>query len=144
MRLDDGRMIPGFIAEAIRSQPITIHGSKDDAATYLYVSDALEGMTRMMASKEIGPINIGNPEEMTIGGIAEHIIALTGARPDVRMELPLPYDAKQAIPSVRQAREMLGWFPVVPLDEGLKRTIEYMRGLRNVNQQSFGLGESVA
>lgn len=140
MRLDDGRMIPEFIAQAIRNQPIGIHGSKDDLASYLYVTDALEGMTRMMSSKELGPMNIGNPEGRTVGDIAEHIIALTGARPDLRIEMPLPYDAKQAIPSVRLAREMLGWFPVVPLEEGLKRTIEYMRGLRNVNLETFGFG----
>ena len=138
MRLDDGRMIPEFISAAIQNQPITIHGSKEDVSTYCYVTDALEGLTRMMASKEIGPMNIGHPEEQTVGHIAEQVIALTGARPDIRMELPLPYDAKQATPSVRQAREMLGWFPVVPLDEGLKRMIEYMRGSRTVNSQMFG------
>ncbi len=141
MRLDDGRMIPEFIAMALQNQPISIHGSKEDVATYCFVSDALEGLTRMMASKEVGPINIGHPEERTVGYIAEQVIALTGARAEIRMDLPLEYDAKQSTPSVRQARELLGWFPVVPLEEGLKRTIDYMRGLRNVNQQSFGYGQ---
>lgn len=140
MRLNDGRMIPEFVASAIKNQPITIHGSREDMATYLYVTDALEGLTRMMASKELGPMNIGNSEEKTVGQIAEQIIALTGSRPDIRIELPLPYDAKQATPSVRQAREVLGWFPVVPLDEGLRRTIDYMRGLRNVSMDMMGFG----
>lgn len=138
MRLSDGRMIPEFIAMAIKNMPITIHGSKDDVATYCFVSDALEGLTRMMASKEVGPMNIGHPEEHTVGDIANTVIALTGSRPDIRIEPPLPYDAKQATPSVRQARELLGWFPVVPLEEGLRRTIDYMRGQHNVLFESFG------
>lgn len=138
MRLNDGRMIPEFIASAVKNQPITIHGSRDDRSTYCYVSDALEGLTRMMASKEFGPLNVGHPEEHSVGQIAEQVIALTGSRPDIRIDLPLEYSAKQAVPSVRQARELLGWFPVVPLEEGLKRTIDYMRGLRNVNLETFG------
>lgn len=138
MRLTDGRMIPEFISMTLKNQPITIHGSKEDVATYCFVTDALEGLTRMMASKELGPINIGHPEEHTVGQIAEQVIALTGARPEIRIEPPLPYDAKQATPSVRQAREILGWFPVVPLGEGLRRTIDYMRGERSVSFGSMG------
>ncbi|MEK7636854.1 MAG: GDP-mannose 4,6-dehydratase [Patescibacteria group bacterium] len=141
MRLNDGRMIPEFIGMAIKNLPIAIHGSKEDVATYCFVSDALEGLTRMMSSKEPGPINIGHPEEHTVGQIAEQVVALTGSRPDFRMEPPLPYDAKQATPSVRQARELLGWFPVVPLEEGLRRTIDYMRGLRQVGLASLGFGD---
>lgn len=138
MRLDDGRMIPEFVATAIKNQPIVIHGSREDVSTYCFVSDALEGLTRMMASKELGPINIGDPQERKLGDIAEQILKLTGSPLDIRMDPPLPYDAKQATPSVRQARELLGWFPVVPLEEGLKRTIDYMRGLGGVNLQTFG------
>lgn len=140
MRLDDGRMIPEFVSAAIRNQPITIHGSREDLTTYCYISDALEGITRMMSSKELGPINIGHSEEHTVLDIAQQVIALAGSRPDVRYEPRLPYEAKQATPSVRQARELLGWFPVVPLEEGLKRTIDYMRGLRSVNMDAFSFG----
>lgn len=140
MRLDDGRMIPEFIRAALRNEPITIYGNRDDVSTYCYVSDALEGVTRMMQSRESGPINIGNPEEHTVGAIAQEVIGLTGTRSTIRFEPALEYNSKQATPSIRQARESLGWFPVVPLNEGLRRTVEFMRGLRNVNLQSFGYG----
>ncbi len=138
MRLDDGRMIPEFIAAAIRNQPVTIYGNRDDVSTYCYVSDALEGITRMMQSREPGPLNIGNPEEHTVGDVAQKVIGLTGAKSAIRFEPAMEYNSKQATPSIRQARESLGWFPVVPLDEGLKRTIEYMRGEREVGLNELG------
>lgn len=138
MRFNDGRMIPEFIGMAMKNMPMIIRGAKEDTATYCFVTDAIEGLTRMMASKEVGPMNIGHPEEHTIGQIADQIIALTGSRPEIRVEPALASDAKQATPSVRQAREVLGWFPVVPLEEGLRRTIEYMRGSRSVSLESFG------
>jgi dTDP-glucose 4,6-dehydratase len=128
MRLSDGRMIPEFIQAAINGMPITIHGDKNETSSFCYVSDALEGIVRMMQSKELGPMNIGNTEEHHIGDVADMIIKMAGGRPEVRNELPLPYTMKQAIPSIRMAREALGWFPVVGLEEGLKRTIDFMRG----------------
>lgn len=137
MRLTDGRMIPEFIGAALQGRPVTIHGNRDDISSFCYVSDALEGITRMMQSRELGPINIGNPDQFALGDVAEKVIKISGTRQDVRFEPPLEYTVKQGIPSIRQARELLGWFPVVPLDEGLKRTIDYMRGSRG-----FGLGTS--
>lgn len=140
MRLSDGRMIPEFIHAALRNLPLTIHGDKQDRSTFLYVTDALEGILRMMQSRELGPLNIGNPEEHTVAQVAEQVISLAGGRSDIRLEPPLPYTSKQGIPSVRQARELLGWFPVVPLQEGLQRTIDYMRGLRTVGFEQMGYG----
>lgn len=142
MRLTDGRMIPEFIHAAIRNLPVTIHGDRNDTSTFCYISDALEGLTRMMQSSETGPINIGNPEEHPIIEVAKQVIAIVGGRPDVRFEPPLEYSVKQGIPSIRQARELLGWFPVVPLDEGLRRTVEYMRGTRSVGMETLGYGEA--
>lgn len=139
MRLADGRMIPEFIRLALANQPITIHGNRQDVSTFLYVSDALEAIVRMMQSHETGPMNVGNPDQFSVYDVAQKIIAQTGSRPDVRFEPPIDTTTKQGLPSIRQAREILGWFPVVPLDEGLKRTIDFMRGLRSVNLESFAL-----
>lgn len=139
MRLSDGRMIPSFIQSAINNAPITIYGTKSDVSTFCYISDALEGLLRMMQSHELGPINIGNPEEHTVAEVAQKVIALTNARPDIRYEPVQPMNSKQATPSVRLARESLGWFPVVALDEGLKRTVEFMRGTRTFGMESLDL-----
>lgn len=141
MRLTDGRMIPEFIHAALRNQPITIHGERDDLSTFLYVTDALEGITRMMQSHEVGPINVGNPEIHTLNEVAQLVTTITGGRTDVRYEPPLESTSKQGVPSIRQAREVLGWFPVVPLQEGLQRTIDYMRGLRTVGLGALSFGE---
>jgi UDP-glucuronate decarboxylase len=132
-------MIPEFIRLALANQPITIHGNRQDVSTFLYVSDALEAIVRMMQSHETGPMNVGNPDQFSVYDVAQKIIAQTGSRPDVRFEPPIDTTTKQGLPSIRQAREILGWFPVVPLDEGLKRTIDFMRGLRSVNLESFAL-----
>jgi len=137
MRLTDGRMVPEFIRAALMNQPITIHGNRQDVSTFCYVSDALEAIIRMMQSHETGPMNIGNPEQYTVYDVAQKVIALAGSRPDVRFEPPVEQTTKQGLPSIRQAREILGWFPVVPLDEGLKRTMDFMRGLRIVNLESY-------
>ncbi|MBI2984439.1 MAG: GDP-mannose 4,6-dehydratase [Candidatus Kerfeldbacteria bacterium] len=140
MRLTDGRMIPEFVGAALRNQPIIIHGNRDDSSSFCYVSDALEGMVRLMQSHEAGPLNIGHPEEHTVYEVAQKVIAWSGSRPDIRFEPPLEYSSKQGIPSIRQAREVLGWFPVVPLDEGLQRTIDFMRGTRQVGLETLGYG----
>ncbi len=142
MRLTDGRMIPEFVQAALQNAPVTIHGQRDDLSTFCYITDALEGITRMMQSRELGPINIGNPETHAVGEIAQMVTTITGARPDLRFEPPSAVTSKQGIPSIRQARELLGWFPVVPLQEGLQRTIDYMRGLRTVGFQELGYGSS--
>ncbi len=141
MRLTDGRMIPEFIHAALRNIPITIHGDRDDISTFCFITDALEGIIRMMQSREQGPINIGNPEEHTVAEVAQTVISIAGGRSDIRYEPPLASTSKQGTPSIRQAREILGWFPVVPLQEGLQRTIDYMRGLRTVGLGTMGYGE---
>jgi nucleoside-diphosphate-sugar epimerase len=138
MRLSDGRMIPEFIRAALQNQSITIHGHQSDLSTFCYVSDALEGIVRLMQSRETGPLNIGNPDQYTVEQVAQKVIALTGTRPDIRYEPPLEYTSKQGIPSIRQARELLGWFPVVPLDEGLKRTVDFMRGTPQLTYTALG------
>jgi len=141
MRLSDGRAIPEFIAAATDNRPITVYGSRTDTSTFLFLTDALEGILRMMASKEVGPINIGSPDEHSFQQVAEIIIKSAGGRPEIREEPHLPYTLKQATPSIRLARETLGWFPVVKLEEGLRRTIEYLRGTRTFGMESIHFDE---
>lgn len=132
MRMTDGRMIPDFIAQALNNEPITIYGDKSNKSTYCYITDLIEGLTRMIRSKEMGPLNLGNPKEHVISDVATLINTLTGATSDIIYEEQLPYTAKQGAPDITIARERLGWFPVVSLEDGLKATIEHMKGSKAV------------
>lgn len=137
MRLTDGRMIPDFIKNALANQPLVIYGQPDDRSTYCYISDMVEGLVRMMNASEQGPLNLGNPETHRIEDVAKYIVELTGSRSLIRYEPHLPYTAKQGIPNIRLAKEKLGWFPVIPLEDGLQRTVEYMRGSRALTLESL-------
>ncbi len=130
MRLTDGRMIPDFIRSALSNEPLVIYGSADDRSTFCYVTDMIEGLLRMMKSAEAGPVNLGNPESLRLADVANLVVQLTSSRSTIRYETHLPYTAKQGIPNIRLAKEKLGWFPVVPMPDGLTRTIDYMRGSR--------------
>ncbi len=130
MRLTDGRMIPDFIRNALTNEPLVIYGTPDNRSTYCYITDTIEGLLRMMASNEYGPINIGNPQTHRIEDVARAVIQLVGSRSTIRYEAHLPYTARQGVPNIRLAKEKLGWFPVVSLDDGLRRTVDYMRGSR--------------
>ncbi|MBI4089778.1 MAG: GDP-mannose 4,6-dehydratase [Candidatus Kerfeldbacteria bacterium] len=137
MRLTDGRMIPDFVKSAMANQPLVIYGTPDDRSTYCYISDMVEGLLRLMQSSEVGPVNLGNPETHRVVEVAEAIIKLTNSRSTVRYEPHLPYTARQGVPNIRLAKEKLGWFPVVPLADGLQRTVDYMRGSRALTLESI-------
>ncbi|MFA6512060.1 MAG: NAD-dependent epimerase/dehydratase family protein [Patescibacteria group bacterium] len=136
MQLDDGRMIPDFVRNAMAGKPVTIYGTKDDMVSMVYVSDVLEAAMRLMASHEHGPVNVGNPEQITVGEIAKKIITLLGSPSTIRYSPHLPYTVKQGIPSIHRAKEKLGWFPVVSYDEGLKRTVDALRGSNTIEFNS--------
>lgn len=136
MRLTDGRMIPDFIKNALNNQPMTIYGTAEDRSTYCYISDMIEGLIRMMNSNEAGPINLGNPEVHKVRDVATTIMQLANSRSTIHYEAHLPYTARQGVPNIRLAKEKLGWFPVIPLNEGLQRTVEYMRGSRALTIES--------
>jgi len=130
MKLDDGRVVPAFLDQALRGQPITVFGDGSQTRSFCYVSDLVEGLWRLMRSEERYPVNLGNPREMTILQFAEHIRALTGSGSAIRFE-PLPEDdPKQRKPDISKAQRLLGWEPVVALDEGLRRTVEYFQGVQ--------------
>ena len=127
MKLDDGRVVPAFLDQALRGAPITVSGDGSQTRSFCYVADLVDGLYRLMLSGEPYPVNLGNPREMTILEFAEHIRALTGSRSEIVFQ-PLPEDdPKKRRPDIGRARQLLGWEPKVGLDEGLRETIEYFR-----------------
>jgi dTDP-glucose 4,6-dehydratase len=129
MRINDGRVVPAFISQALRDEPLTVFGDGSQTRSFCYVSDLIDGIYRLLMSDENLPVNIGNPAEMTVLQFAEAIRRLTGTRAPIDFR-PLPEDdPKVRRPDITKARTLLGWEPHVPLDEGLIRTIDYFRGV---------------
>jgi UDP-glucuronate decarboxylase len=127
MHPNDGRVVSGFILQALTGEPITLFGDGSQTRSFCYVDDLIEGFVRFMASDDsfVGPVNLGNPAEMTVRELAEAIIDLTGSRSEV-IHKPLPQDdPRQRQPDISLAREKLDWAPQVALKEGLRHTIEY-------------------
>lgn len=129
MRLNDGRVLPAFIGQALRGEDLTIFGDGSQTRSFCYVDDLVEGIYRLLLSDCVQPVNIGNPQEITISEFAEEIIRLTGTKQKVVYH-PLPQDdPKQRQPDITQARTMLGWEPKIGRAEGLKRTYAYFQSL---------------
>src|SRR5881628_3395147 len=129
MRLRDGRVVPAFIGQALSGQPLTVFGDGSQTRSFCYVSDLVEGIVRLFERGGPEPTNIGNPNEFTVRQLAEVVLRLTGSRSPV-VERPLPTDdPKVRQPDITRAREVLGWEPQVPLEAGLRRTIEYFHGI---------------
>jgi dTDP-glucose 4,6-dehydratase len=127
MRLNDGRVVPNFISQALRGEPLTVYGDGRQTRSFCYVSDLVEGLVRLLGSDYTGPVNCGNPTEVTILQFAEKIIELTGSRSSI-VYRPLPEDdPKVRQPDIGLARRLLGWEPQVALEDGLRRTIDYFR-----------------
>ena len=129
MRLNDGRVLPAFIGQALRGQDLTAFGDGSQTRSFCYVDDLVEGIYRLLLSDCATPVNIGNPDEITINDFAQEIIKLTGTNQKViYKELPMD-DPKQRQPDISKAREILGWEPKVSRQEGLKITYEYFQSL---------------
>ena len=129
MRLNDGRVLPAFIGQALRGEDLTVFGTGSQTRSFCYVDDLIEGIYRLHFSNETRPVNIGNPDEITIGDFAEEIIALTGtSQKVVYRDLP-ENDPKQRQPDITRARAVLSWEPTVDRAEGLKRTYAYFKTL---------------
>jgi dTDP-glucose 4,6-dehydratase len=125
MKLDDGRVVPAFIGQALRGEELTIFGDGSQTRSFCYVSDMVDGLYRLLFSDERYPVNLGNPHEMTIREFAEAIRKLTGAKSKIVFQ-PLPEDdPRQRRPDISKARNLLGWEPKVALEDGLRRTYEY-------------------
>jgi dTDP-glucose 4,6-dehydratase len=127
MRLNDGRALPAFMSQALRGEPITVFGDGSQTRSFCYVDDLVEGIVRLLASKEVHPTNIGNPHEMTILDFAKAVRELCGSKSEIVFK-PLPVDdPKIRQPDIGKARRVLGWEPKVELRTGLERTLAYFR-----------------
>lgn len=127
MQLNDGRVIPNFMKQAIRGEDLTVYGDGQQTRSFCYVSDEIEGILRLAKSDEHFPVNIGNPDEFTILECAKRVIAITGSTSKIRYEKLPQDDPKQRKPDITKAKTLLGWQPKVPLDKGLEMSLGYFR-----------------
>jgi dTDP-glucose 4,6-dehydratase len=131
MRVNDGRALPNFMTQALQGKPLTVYGDGSQTRSCCYVSDLVEGIYRLLLSNETGPINVGNPEEITMLELAERIIEQTGSRSTIVFE-PLPTDdPMRRRPDISKAKAALGWHPQVSLRQGIARVIPYFRSALN-------------
>ena len=127
MQLNDGRVVPNFMKQAIRGEDLTVYGDGSQTRSFCYVSDEIDGFIRLSKSPEHLPVNIGNPTEFTILECARRVLAVTGSKSKIRYE-PLPQDdPKQRCPDITKAKTLLGWEPKIDLETGLQMSLEYFR-----------------
>ena len=126
MRLDDGRVVPNFIVQALQGKPLTLYGSGEQTRSFCYVDDLVEGLYRLLLSEENFPVNLGNPVEISIATLAEEINRITGNKAGIKVHAGdrAPADPERRQPDITRAKEILDWEPTVDLEEGLTRTIE--------------------
>ncbi len=128
MRLDDGRVVPNFMGQALRGEPLTVYGDGSQTRSFCYVSDLVDGIYRLLCADFHEPVNLGNPNEVSILDFAKEILALSGSKSTIQHK-PLPQDdPKVRKPDITRARQLLGWEPRVERGEGMRRTLEYFRG----------------
>ncbi|MBI3821811.1 MAG: SDR family oxidoreductase [Planctomycetes bacterium] len=128
MRLDDGRVVPNLMGQALRGEPLTVYGDGSQTRSFCFVSDLVDGIYRLLHADFHEPVNLGNPNEVSILDFAKEILALSNTKVDIKYE-PLPQDdPKVRRPDITRARTLLGWEPKVDRHEGMRRTMEYFRG----------------
>jgi len=131
MQINDGRVIPNFMRQALRGEGLTIYGDGSQTRSFCYVDDEVEGILRLSRADEHGPVNIGNPNEFTILECAQRVLTVTGSKSQLRYEGLPQDDPKQRRPDISKAKRLLGWEPKVDLESGLRKSLEYF-------QQSVG------
>ena len=134
MRLNDGRVLPAFMGQALRGEDITVFGDGSQTRSFCYVDDLVEGIYRLLLSEEVMPVNIGNPSEISILDFAKEIIALTGSKSQIIFKDLPKDDPKVRQPDITRAQEILGWEPKITREDGLKRTLEYFKTVVGVPQ----------
>jgi len=131
MRMDDGRVVPNFVCQALRGDPLTVYDEGAHTRSFCYISDQVEGLVRLLFSRENEPVNIGNPDEMTILEFAYTVLGVTSSDSDITFVEPRDArtadDPKVRCPDIGKAREVLGWSPSVPLEEGLRKTAAFFQ-----------------
>jgi len=138
MKVDDGRMIPDFIVSALNNKPITIFGTEESTGSYCYIDDMIEALIRLIHSDINTPVNLGSAQEIRLVEVAKLITQLTNSKSEIDFKPPLPYVSQQLIPDISLAKENIDWFPIVPLEEGLVKTVEEMRvHLREYTPEKF-------
>ena len=146
MHVHDGRVVSNFIVQALRGEPITIYGDGSQTRSFCYVDDLVDALVRLMGTPDevTGPINLGNPAELTVKALAERVVALTGSRSRIEYR-PLPEDdPKQRQPDIALARSTLGWEPTTPLEEGLAKTVAYFDRLLKSGEATPDLSRRLA
>ncbi len=132
MRMDDGRVVPNFVCQALKGEPLTVYGDGSRTRSFCYVSDMVQGMVRLLESDESRPVNMGNPQEMTILEFAKTVLEIVPSDSEITFVHPKDErtadDPKIRQPDITRAKEVLGWEPTVPLEKGLARTADYFRG----------------
>ncbi|MEJ2853915.1 MULTISPECIES: NAD-dependent epimerase/dehydratase family protein [unclassified Saccharothrix] len=124
MRTDDGRMIPTFFSQALRNEPLTVHGDGSQTRSLCHVDDLVRGLIAMAHSEHPGPINLGNPEEVTVLDVARRVVEVCGSESEIRHVEPMEDDPQRRRPDISLAREVLGWEPRIDLSEGLRRSFD--------------------
>ncbi|MBV9179991.1 MAG: SDR family oxidoreductase [Acidobacteria bacterium] len=127
MQLNDGRVIPNFMKQALRGEELTVYGEGKQTRSFCYVSDEIEGILRLARSDEHFPVNIGNPDEFTILECAQRVIEVTGSKSGIRYSKLPQDDPKQRRPDITKARTLLQWTPKIPLNQGLRMSLDYFR-----------------
>lgn len=127
MQVNDGRVVPNFMKQALRGEDLTVYGDGSQTRSFCYVSDEIDGFLRMARSAEQGPVNIGNPTEFTILECAQRVLKVTGSQSQIRYEALPQDDPTQRCPDITKARTLLGWEPKVDLETGLRLSLEYFR-----------------
>jgi dTDP-glucose 4,6-dehydratase len=128
MRLNDGRVVPNFLCQALRGEPLTVYGDGSQTRSFCYIQDTVEGIVRLLRSDYNQPVNLGNPKESSVLQFAHLILRLTGSQSEI-VFCPLPIDDPRVRqPDIGLAKRLLGWEPKVPLEDALGRTIAYFRG----------------
>jgi dTDP-glucose 4,6-dehydratase len=127
MQINDGRVIPNFMRQALRGEALTVYGDGSQTRSFCYVSDEIDGIIRLSRSREAAPVNIGNPAEFTILECARQVLAVTGSKSRVRNEALPQDDPRQRCPDISKARTLLGWEPRINLEQGLKLSLDYFR-----------------
>lgn len=133
MRLTDGRLIPDLVRSALAGEPLQIYGKPDATSTFVYITDMIDGIVKMMKSPEGGPMNLGNPDPVLLTSVAEKILALTQSTSTIEHVDSHPFASRQGMPDIRLAKERLGWFPTIELEDGLAKTIEVMKASRIIS-----------